>query len=91
MTERTYWNGEPCQARRVLVVVADFGRFETPWFRQYVGQERAAVEVTYAGATFYIDDEEGDGWAKVTSGGSPRAGHRSLDVARVIGERESDA
>lgn len=86
MSERTYWNGEPCEARRVLVEVGDTGYFAAPWFRQYVGQERAAVEVTYGGVTFFIDDEDGRGWAKVTTGGSPRVSHRSLDVARVIGE-----
>lgn len=89
MAERTHWNGEPAQARKVLVEVGDTGFFAVPWFRQYVGQERAAVEVNYGSSTFYIDDEDGSGWEKVTTGlGSPRRRHRSLDVARVIGERQ---
>lgn len=54
---RTYWNGEPCEARRVTVVVADDGRFPAYWARHLVGQRRDAVEVTYAGSTFYLDDE----------------------------------
>lgn len=57
MTEQTYWNGEPCEARRVRVVVADDTRFKAYWARQFVGHERDAVEVTYHGATFYLDDE----------------------------------
>lgn len=54
---RPRWNGEPCEARRVRVIVADDGRFPKYWARQFVGQERAAVEITYADQTFYIDDE----------------------------------
>jgi hypothetical protein len=51
------WNGEPCEARRVRVIVADNERFPLYWARHLVGTERAAVEVTYNGSTFYIDDE----------------------------------
>lgn len=51
------WNGEPCEARRVRVIVADAPEFPQYWARRFVGQERAAVEVLYGGQTFYIDDE----------------------------------
>jgi hypothetical protein len=87
VTEATYWNGEPCEARQVTVVVADSGAFPFYWAREYVGQRRDAVEVVYADSTFYLDDDEhddrpkGDGWWKVTEGhGSPRCGHRSLQI-----------
>jgi hypothetical protein len=84
----TNWNGEPAEARRVSVVVADDGRFPAYWARELVGTVRAAVEVTYDGRTFYLDDEDGSGWAKVTVGqGSPRWGHRSLEVERVVRDR----
>jgi hypothetical protein len=56
-SSETRWNGEPCEARKVVVIVADAGRFPNYWARPFVGQERDAVEVTYAGSTFYIDDE----------------------------------
>jgi hypothetical protein len=56
--EKTYWNGEPCEARRVTVIVADDERFPAYWARDLVGQRRRAVEVVYAGSTFYLDDEE---------------------------------
>lgn len=55
--ERTYWNGEPCEARRVTVVVADRPETRAYWARHLVGTRRAAVEVTRLGHTFYIDDE----------------------------------
>lgn len=85
MSEQTYWNGEPCDARRVLVIVGNTGRFSTPWFIDYVGQERHAVEVTYGRETFYLDDEGGHGWRKVTEGrGSPRWSHGSLEVERIV-------
>jgi hypothetical protein len=84
----TYWNGEPCEARRVVVKVGDTGRFPKAWYRELVGQERNAVEVTYAGQTFYLDDANGLGWAKVTIyQGSPSRGHGSLEIDEVIRER----
>lgn len=84
----TYWNGERCEARKVWLVVAD-GEHERGWYRQFIGQRRAAVEVSYAGQVFYLDDDAydgdgreypaGGGWLKVTEGhGGPRWGHRSL-------------
>lgn len=53
----TYWNDEPCEARIVRVIVADTQSFPNYWAQPYVGQEREAVEVTYAGRTFYLDNE----------------------------------
>jgi hypothetical protein len=54
---QTYWNGDPCEARRVRVIVEDRPSAAKYWARPFVGQERNAVEVTYAGSTFYLDDE----------------------------------
>jgi hypothetical protein len=53
----TYWNGAPCQARQVVVTVADNPKVPLYWARPFPGTEREAVEVTYAGGTFYLDDE----------------------------------
>lgn len=85
--EPTFWNGEPTPARKVSVIVADLGAFPAYWAKEYVGQRRDAVEVSYSTGTFYLDDEghdgwkPGGGWAKVTiGGGSPRWGHRDLQV-----------
>lgn len=54
---QTYWNGEPCEARKVSVMVADS---EAPryWARSIVGTRRDAVEVKYGGDIFYLDDAE---------------------------------
>lgn len=83
--EKTYWNGEPCKARIVRVIVGDHGRFERPWFLPYVGKVLDAVEVRYANSTFYIDNYLDQGWKKVTEGrGSPNWPHSSLDVDRVL-------
>ncbi len=83
--EKTYWNGEPCHARKVTLVVADAPSFPIYWARDHVGTTRRATEVTYGGQVFYLDDEDaggsGDepGWRKVTLGrGSPRYMHRNL-------------
>lgn len=78
--DRTEWNGQPCRAERVTVVVADNPNAPAYWARDLVGTSRKAVRVDYDGQTFYIDDEGGAGWAKVTAGGSPRHPHRNLTV-----------
>ncbi|MEU7771242.1 hypothetical protein AB0C44_07940 [Micromonospora taraxaci] len=81
----TYWNGEPTPAVRVRVIVADAPQFPQYWARPLVGTERAAVRVTYGGETFYLDDETGTGWRKVTEGhGSPRWGHADLAVEHEV-------
>lgn len=86
MIEQTYWNGKPCVARHVRVIVGPCLK-ETFWHNGLEGTERNAVEVSYAGQTFYLDNEDGSGWQKVTTGrGSPIWGHKSLPVQSVVGE-----
>jgi hypothetical protein len=84
-TQRTYWNGEPTPARRVRVIVGESER-PTWWCAALARTERAAVEVSYGGRYFYLDDEDGSGWTKVTTGyGGPRWPHRSLpDSSEVL-------
>lgn len=97
----TFWNGEPTLARRVSIVCADATEFPAYWGRSagIIGTRRNAVEVTYNGETFYLDDEAdpgepesrpGSGWGKVTLGhGSPRYGHRELrPVVGTVKARE---
>lgn len=79
----TFWNGEPCRAKVVTVVVGKAPR-ETWWCAKLEGQQRQAVEVEYAGQKFYLDNEDGSGWWKVTQGhGSPFVGHSSIPVEAV--------
>jgi hypothetical protein len=88
-TERTYWNGEPATARRVVVRVGHALR-PTWWCANLEGSERRAVEVTYAGQRFYLDNENGSGWAKVTVGqGGPHWGHSSLPEDSVVLREDS--
>ena len=86
---KTYWNGESTPARRVMVKV---GKTEIPtwWSYGLEGTERKAVEVTYGENIFFLDDEDGDGWLKVTMGrGGPEYGHSSLPSdSEVVRERE---
>ncbi len=80
----TFWEGEPAEARRVSIIVADDPRFPVYWATALIGQRRDAVEVTFRGQTFYLDDERyvdasASGWEKVTVGrGRPDHGHREL-------------
>lgn len=87
MSEATFWNGEPCEADLVRVIVGDseFFRNRVYWAREFVGQERNAVRVRYRYRTFYLDNEDGRGWWNVTTGrGSLKAGTRSLEVEREL-------
>lgn len=90
----TQWNGEPCAARRITAIVADNDAFPGYWARHLVGTRRDVVEVTYGGSTFYLDDEVGEGWHKVTHGGSPRWAHSNItiqpDSIQPRGDRKAD-
>jgi hypothetical protein len=85
MSDTTYWNGEETPARKVRVKV---GRplLPTWWCAKHEGTTREAVEITYGGHKFYLDNEEdGSGWKKVTEGrGSPNQYSRSLPDDSVV-------
>lgn len=75
------WNGEPCEAEHVIVIVADNPDAPQYWARDLIGQERKALRVRYGGDEFFLDDEDGTATHKVfEQGGSPRFGHRELAV-----------
>jgi len=81
----TRWNGIPVEAKRGTAIVAEAPEFPLYWARAIVGRRIAVVEVNLDGANYgggidYLDDREGQGWAKVTGGGSPRAGHASVTI-----------
>jgi hypothetical protein len=87
VTEATYWNGEPCRARRVVGVVCDAPEFPQYWARDLVGEEVRAVEVSYYDEVFYLLNVDGQGWRKVTEGkGSPQWGHQELRLKEVRDE-----
>jgi hypothetical protein len=81
----TYWNGEPTPARKVRVRVGE-SPVRTWWCAPLAGSERKAVEVRYGDRVFYLDNEDGSGWRKVTTGhGSPNVGHSGLpDTSEVV-------
>lgn len=80
-----YWNGEPAECRRLFVKVGP-SPVSTWWCAPLVGYRRAAVEVVYGDQRFFLDNEDGSGWFKVTEGrGSPRWSHRSLpDSSEIV-------
>lgn len=84
MNDQTFWNGEPCTARKVEVTVGKSPR-STWWCADLEGKKRQAVEVEYNGSKFYLDNEDGSGWHKVTVGrGSPAFYHASIPVDGAI-------
>lgn len=81
--KQTYWNGEPCQARAVEVIVGA-APIETWWCNRLVGKRHRAIEITQHGETFYINDDQA-GRTKITNGlGSPQWAHRGLPVEYVL-------
>lgn len=74
------------RARCVKVVVADITDKEY-WAREFVGQERRAIElrIDIPGEQyeiFYLDDEDGQTVAKLTTGkGDPTLGFKQLNVS----------
>lgn len=61
----TYWNGDPTYCEQVWIMRG--------------GEKTAAVLVMYGDDEFFLLDDHGQGWAKVTNGfGSPYYGHQNV-------------
>jgi hypothetical protein len=85
VSNKTYWNGEKRPCTRVRVIVGS-NIPEGWWCTGLAGTEREAVRVGEGPGAFYLDNENGSAWLKVTLGrGSPRLGHSSLPVEREVG------
>lgn len=88
MNEQGFWNGLPTEIERGTAIVVDAPEFLQYWARSegIVGTRIAVVRVVldgvnYGGGTTYLDDRDGQGYAKVTGGhGSPRFGHRDIAI-----------
>lgn len=81
---KTYWNGEECQAVRAIATVEDAPEFLAYWAQDFVGDRRKIVWVRYGDQEFFLDNEDGQGWKKVTEGkGSPNVGHKELKVSNL--------
>lgn len=95
-----FWNGEPAKFRVVNIVVGQEpkqnrdhfekhypGQKRYMWFVPFIGQTFQAIEITYQGEIWYIDNSNGTGLYKVTKGmGSPSCGHASIYPQTVLDE-----
>jgi hypothetical protein len=80
-----YWNGEPTATFEGVNYRVEKAETPTWWQNRVVGTIRQGILITYAGETWLIDNEHGDGYFKVTEGmGSPRCGHKSLGGYTII-------
>lgn len=92
-TQNGFWNGEHTATFTACIIkphiVEDKPMY---WCNVFAGTERQVIEITYAGQTWVIDNETGEGYIKVTEGmGSPSYGHKSFkgyDFVRYIPESE---
>ncbi|MDB4948379.1 MAG: hypothetical protein JWM27_1028 [Gemmatimonadetes bacterium] len=86
----TFWRGSPAQCRRVRVLVGP-PPLDGWWSAHLAGQVRDAVEVRAEGRVFYIDDEDGTGWAHVTvRQGDPADSRSILPVRKVLSARDPE-
>jgi hypothetical protein len=84
----TFWNGLPTRATRGTAVVADAPEFPAYWAKTegIIGQRIPVVEVdlngvNYGGGIDYLDNRDGSGWRKVTTGhGGPAYGHKNVAI-----------
>jgi len=92
--EETFWDGNPCRARYLTVVVANDPTLPDYWAKSYIGTVRKAIEISiikrgFLGSnkleTFIIDNERGNGYFKITKGmGSWKYAYGVLAVKRII-------
>lgn len=96
---KAYWNGLPTTARQVTGVIPGHDPDKDPplaWWRDLAGQRIDAVVVNVDGVDFgggemWLDDRDGSGTAKVTTGrGSPRYGHRNTPPLLDVRDRAGD-
>ncbi|WP_374029800.1 hypothetical protein [Bdellovibrio bacteriovorus] len=91
---KTFWNGEPCKATKVKVVVGKSPR-PTWWCAHLEGKIMDAIRIEYPVDNktsepgidcqpFYLCDDA-ESWKKITVGmGSPYCSHKSLPVKEEV-------
>lgn len=81
---KTFWDGEPADCKRGTAIIARPPGVHPTWWTEVqglTGTARRVVRVQKDNRIFYIDDQDGSGWRKVTNGrGSWQFGHRSLYI-----------
>jgi hypothetical protein len=76
---KTYWNGQETPCAKVRFKLEGDGGHPLYWARHLIGQTVDAVRVQYGGKIFYLYNEDGSGWTKVTEGhGSPHWPSKSV-------------
>jgi hypothetical protein len=81
-----YWNNEEVSISGVNYLVTQSG---TPlhWQNLHVGSTRQGIKIQYCGTSFVIDNENGDGYRKITKGrGSLQYSHKSVDNPNILSE-----
>lgn len=81
-----FWNGEAKAIFTACIVKLQEDPEHPLWWQNaFAGKEWQAIEITYAGQTWRISNEDGTGFQKVTIGmGSPSCGHASFGAHEVL-------
>lgn len=75
----TLWNSIPCTAKRCMAVI---GTNKLTMLNGIAGKLRQVVLVIVDGRRFYLDNEDGTGWMKVSD--NMRSGYRELPIKQVV-------
>lgn len=76
-----FWNGEPCKFYAIRYLIQEVLNSPYHWQNKYIGTYRQIIRVEYGEQFFYIDNEHGSGYYKLTEGeGSPQYPHNSIDL-----------
>lgn len=74
-----FWNGEPAEITGVVYTVTKCDTTPIHWQNSCVGQKRQGVKILHKGSAFIIDNEDGQGYLKVTEGrGLMNYGHKTV-------------
>lgn len=76
------WNGEPCKAESVTVLLKRVKNMPYCWQNEFDGQRIEAIKITINDTyrtTFFIANEDGQGYKKITEyQGMWYGGHKSV-------------
>lgn len=74
-----FWNGEPAEITGIIYTVTKSEITPLHWQNSCVGEKRQGIKIFHKGASFMIDNEDGQGYLKVTEGrGSFTYGHKTV-------------
>jgi hypothetical protein len=84
MSVNYQWNGQPCKAKFLNAEINKIEVENMPWWKPFEGTIRRVLMVTPSwGDPFFIDNEDGLGYSKLTNGGMWNHGSRHFEPGSI--------